>query len=259
MPTSPSQLPPTCRLLDEDPELATAVPAERRQLAEAECIAPVLALPRGPWRGQERLEADGFGLLVLSGVLIRRVGIDGRYGAELLGEGDLLRPWQGDGPHSSVLRVTDWRLLTAVRMAVLDGRVMRRMARHPELAAALVERALRRSRKLAANMAIVQHARVDVRLEMMLWLLADRWGTVGPDGVRLRLPLTQEVLAELIAARRPTVSTALAQLARGGRITATAQGWLLHGEPPGELAELHPVGLTGARSEPSRQPPAPQP
>jgi CRP-like cAMP-binding protein len=38
----------------------------------------------------------GYGLLVLEGLLLRRVGIEGRYGAELLGPGDLLRPWQRD-------------------------------------------------------------------------------------------------------------------------------------------------------------------
>jgi hypothetical protein len=39
---------------------------------------------------------DGIGLIVLRGRLIRRLGIDGRFGAELLGQGDVLRPWQGE-------------------------------------------------------------------------------------------------------------------------------------------------------------------
>ena len=34
---------------------------------------------------------DGIGLLVLEGVMLHRVGIDGRFGAELVGEGDVLR------------------------------------------------------------------------------------------------------------------------------------------------------------------------
>ena len=34
------------------------------------------------------------GLLVLDGLIIRRVGVAGRFGAELLGDGDLLRPWE---------------------------------------------------------------------------------------------------------------------------------------------------------------------
>jgi CRP-like cAMP-binding protein len=70
---------------------------------------------------------------------------------------------------------------------------------------------------------------------MLLWHLADRWGTVGPGGVLLPVKLTQSVLAALVAAQRPTVSAALRTLAQDGRVTRTSRGWLLHGAPPGEL------------------------
>ena len=40
----------------------------------------------------------GIGLLVLEGVLVHRVGIDERYSAELLGEGDVLRSLRGEPP-----------------------------------------------------------------------------------------------------------------------------------------------------------------
>ena len=61
-------------------------------------------------------------------------------------------------------------------------------------------------------MAIVHQARVDVRLHMLLWHLAARWGRVRSDGTVLRLRLTHAVLADLVAARRPTVTTALSEL-----------------------------------------------
>ena len=47
----------------------------------------------------------------------------------------------------------------------------------------------------------------------------------------LPLPLTHDVLAELVAARRPTVSTALARLANRELVYAKKEGWLLSGEP----------------------------
>jgi CRP/FNR family cyclic AMP-dependent transcriptional regulator len=84
------------------------------------------------------------------------------------------------------------------------------------------------------NMAIVQQPKVEARLHMLLWHLADRWGTVTPDGVFLPVRLTQTILAALVAAQRPTVSAGLAALERDHRLARTSRGWLLHGAPPGE-------------------------
>jgi hypothetical protein len=45
---------------------------------------------------------------------------------------------------------------------------------------------------------------------------------------------------ELVAARRPTVRTALAALERSGAVSRLPGGWLLCGRPPGELKALTP-------------------
>jgi hypothetical protein len=154
------------------------------------------ALRRGRWYGQqlEALIRDGIGLLVLDGLLLRRVGVDGRYGAEVLGDGDLLRPWQGEDAQPTLPLTTGWQVLQPARVAVLDRRVARRLARYPDLTGGLVGRALQRSRHLAVNIAIVHQARVDVRLSMLLWHLADRWGTVTPQGIVLPLELNHTML-----------------------------------------------------------------
>jgi CRP/FNR family transcriptional regulator, cyclic AMP receptor protein len=230
--------------LRSDADLAESVPTELRAGAIDECIAPVIALQPGVWDGTAGdSAANGIGLLVLQGLLIRRVGIDDRFGSELLGEGDLLRPWQNADAVSSLPRTTGWRVLTATRLAYLDRRVAVRLARYPELTGRLVARALDRSRNLAANMAIVQQSRIDVRLRMLLWLLADRWGRVGSRGVTVPLALTHSVLAELVAARRPTVTTALGELAQRGEVEPLARGWLLLGEPPRELLEVRDLAV----------------
>lgn len=227
----------TCRLLEEDRELAQAIPARDRDRAISACLAPVLRIPRGRWPGHDgRLgDEDGVGLLVLDGLMIRRVGIDERFGAELLGTGDLLRPWQHAGAESSIDRSVSWRVLVDTRVAVLDRRVAYRMASFPDLTGVLVARALWRARSLAVSMAIVHQPLIEARLHMLLWHLADRWGTVSRDGVRLPLRLTHAVLAELVATRRPTVTTALARLAAQGSVTYADHVWLLTGGPPGEL------------------------
>ena len=122
----------------------------------AECIARTVSIPEGLWSGADTpAPGDGIGLLVLGGLLIRRVGIDRGFGAELLGEGDLLRPWQGADEPPMLPQTTGWRVLQQTRMAVLDEPFARRLARYPQLTGRLVGRALQRSRNLAVNMAIV--------------------------------------------------------------------------------------------------------
>jgi hypothetical protein len=62
----------------------------------------------------------------------------------------------------------------------------------------------------------------------MLWHLAERFGTVGPDRVRVGGSLTQGMLGQLIGARRPTVSLALADLMQDGAVRRDKlHGWIL--------------------------------
>ncbi|MGI8711856.1 MAG: helix-turn-helix domain-containing protein [Solirubrobacteraceae bacterium] len=244
-----------CHVLREDPDLAEAIDPARRERAIGACVARSVWIPRGRW-SVSRVEglSEGIGLLVLQGLLLRSVGIEGRFGAELLGEGDLLRPWQGEDAQPTLTLTTGWRVLAPARVALLDEAAARRFADFPELTGRLVARALDRARNLAINMAIVHQARVNTRLQMLFWHLADRWGRVRSEGVILPLALTHTVLADLVAARRPTVTTALTELARQRLVLPTSDGWLLSGEPPGELLELQEVVIPAVCSGP---PPAP--
>jgi CRP/FNR family cyclic AMP-dependent transcriptional regulator len=228
-----------CRVLEEDPELADAIPAGRRAEAIEMCTAAEFYLPAGDGIGRPPLApSDGFGLLVMEGLMIRRAGVEGRFGAELLGEGDLLRPWQDDFDSPLLPLETGWAVIARARLAVLDADFVRRVSAYPELGPAMVSRAMRRARNLAVNMAIVHQARVDVRLHMLLWHLAGRWGRVRSEGTVVPLRLTHSLLADLVAARRPTVTSALSDLARRGVLRASGDEWLLLGDPPGELVDL---------------------
>jgi CRP/FNR family transcriptional regulator, cyclic AMP receptor protein len=231
-----------CHVLREDIGLSEAIPIADRDKAIEECIAPAAWIPAGPWSGpQTDIMPDGIGLLVLQGLLIRHVRVTGRFSSELLGEGDLLRPWQGEQPGPTLRHTTDWRVLERTRVALLDGTAAHRFAQYPELTGRLVARAIERSRSLAMNMAIVQQPLVQIRLRMLLWLLAERWGYVRPEGTILPLRLTHDVLADLVAARRPTVSSALAHLAKNELVRPCGDGWLLLRHPPDELPERqHP-------------------
>ena len=220
-------------MLDEDGELAQLVAQSHLQTARQASVAATIEIPVGRW--DARVDADrareGFGLLALDGVLVRRVGYAGRFGAELLSGGDLLRPWEYDGDETLGFETT-WRVLSDTRLAVLDIGWTERMARYARVGPALAGRALQRSRRLAAMMAIAQQPRLDERLWMLFWELADRHGRVHPGGVYLDLPLTHEVLSHLVAARRPSVSGALTKLADQGRVVRDGQRWVLRGDPP---------------------------
>jgi CRP/FNR family cyclic AMP-dependent transcriptional regulator len=239
-------------LLREDPDLGAFIAPQEQAWAVEHCVVPAITLPRGHWEwDQGEMSPAGIGLLVLDGLLIRRVGIDGRFGAELLGEGDLLRPWQGEDLDSPLTETTGWKILTRMRVAVLDDRAAARLARYPALIGAIAGRAMDRSRRLALMMAIIHHPRIDVRLHMLFWHLAGRWGHVRQDGVLLRLSLSHTVLADLIAAQRPSVTGALGRLAERGLVRPADQGWLLLGEPPGELLELEEIGVPASDPDPS--------
>jgi CRP/FNR family transcriptional regulator, cyclic AMP receptor protein len=236
--------PPLCHVLVEDPDLAEAVPGERRDQAIEDCTAPELSLSSGPWANDFPIASDAIGFIVLEGMLFRRVAIDGRFAVELLGECDLLRPWQVEDAPMLPLKA-QWAVLEPTRLALLDVSFTRQLARYPELAGRLFERAVRRSRRLVVNMAIIHQARVDDRLHLLFWHFAGRWGRVRGDGVLLPLRLTHTVLADLVAARRPTVTSALSDLNRRGLVRAIDEGWLLLGDPPGEIASLVAVESRG--------------
>jgi CRP-like cAMP-binding protein len=197
-------------------------------------VAAVVHAPRGQWDATRDGAATrgGHGMLVLDGLLVRRVGFGGRWGAELLGPGDVLRPLEHDGEEATLPFEATWRVLMDLRLALLDRRWSHRMAAFPDVGIALTGRAMRRSRRLANTFAISQHAKLDTRVHLLFWELADRFGRVRADGVHIDLPLSVELLSHIAAARRPSVSTAIGRLERAGLVTRTESGWLLHGDPP---------------------------
>jgi CRP/FNR family transcriptional regulator, cyclic AMP receptor protein len=227
------------QLLVEDPDLAGGLEGVRLHRAERDLIVETSIALKGSWEPEVDAAGarGGFGLLLLRGLIVRRVGRTGRYGAELLGPGDVIRPWQHDGEDIALPFAVHFQVLEATTFASLDLRFAARAGPYPEVPAALLGRAMQRSRTLAVNMAIAHYQRTDRRLLLLLWHLADRWGRVTPEGVRLRLSLTHQLLADLVAARRPSVSTALQHLAREGFVTRAGDGWILHGEPPDEIQQ----------------------
>ena len=232
-------------VLAADPDLGARLGAERLARAEPLSRARVLRRPRGNWYAKE--DADhgrhGFGLLVIEGMLVRRIGMEPRLSAELLSFGDLLQPSQHDGEEAVLPLDATWRVFEPLKLAVLDLDWAARMAPFPEIATELALRALIRSRRLASMLAITHHHRLDDRLWLFFWELADRFGRVRSDGVVVELPLTHELISNLVGGRRPSVSSALTRLEEAGRVRREGRRWLLSGAPPAreELAGM-PAG-----------------
>jgi DNA-binding IclR family transcriptional regulator len=67
--------------------------------------------------------------------------------------------------------------------------------------------------------------------------MADRFGVVVPGAVRVDLTLTHSILARLVGARRPTVTTALQRLIQLGYLRREGRGFVLLGDSSA-VAEL---------------------
>jgi CRP/FNR family transcriptional regulator, cyclic AMP receptor protein len=225
-------------LIDADPELADVLSPEEVERAKRGALARISRLSPGVWDAAAALERDSHhrGFLVVDGLLSREVDVLGRRCVELIGPCDVLRPWTWDEEGSHVQAEVGWMVLEATSMAVLDHGLVERIMPWPALGVELFNRGTRRAHHLAVALAISHHQRVDDRLLLTLWHLAERWGRVTPAGIVVPLPLGHQRLADLVGAHRPSVTSALGELTRGGAISRRDDGvWVLHGAPPEEL------------------------
>ncbi len=225
-------------LIDADPELGDLLDASNRERAQRDALTRMRRLSPGAWNVAEAIEPDSHhrGFLIIDGLISREVEVLGRRCVELIGTGDVLRPWSWDEDGAHVKAEVGWVVLEPTRLAVLDHRLIVRITPWPQLGLELFSRGMRRAHALAVSLAIAHHQRVDDRLMLTLWHLAERWGRVTSDGVAVPLPLSHQRLADLVGAHRPAVTTAMGELTRAGSISRRDdRTWLLHGSPPSEL------------------------
>lgn len=231
--------PKSVSLLEVDPELAGDLVGADFERALASLVAPLLHVEQGPWTPPPDGKPAHLGLLVLDGLFERHALLAGIGCTELIGKGDLIRPWMDEEGTPSLPFETSWRTLEPARLAVLDGRVAIQAAPWPTIGTQLARRAARLTDSLAVHFAITCFVGLELRLYLLFWHLADRFGRVEADGVHVPLPLTHETLARLVRARRPSVSTALQGLLERGLLAPSQNGgWLLHGDPANELERL---------------------
>lgn len=219
----------TVAVLDVDPDAGRMLRADEAGAAGQRALARVATMPAGrrvgSW-GPPDGGGEALGLLVVDGLVLREVDVGRSVAAELLGPPDLIRPWDSDGG----LGAADvrWTLLGEVRFAILDEAFVRRAGAWPGLLAGLAARGISRAQTLAVSQAIGNLKRIDQRLLMLFWQLAERWGRVAREQILIDLPLTHEILSRLVGARRPSVTTALGILREQGLVVRRPDGvWAL--------------------------------
>jgi hypothetical protein len=221
-------------VLEADADLRAVIPSDEVELARRNLVAEAISAPAGPW-DPDVAGSEAIGLLVLEGLLLRELEIGPAKSLELLGVGDLLRPWdiEPDPDLSPLSAEVAWTILEPARFALLDLRFAAMLGRWPKLGNEIMRRIMRRSRWLAVRLAISSLQSVADRVALLLWHLATTWGRVTPDGTIVPVSLTHELIAELIGARRPSVTTAIGELRDTGRVERLPEGWLLTAPPPG--------------------------
>jgi CRP-like cAMP-binding protein len=227
-------------VLDADPQLRGGLAGEDLTVARACLLAPSLVVDRGEWRPSVPDDhREHLGFLVLEGALFRSIALADRDTAELLLRGDLLRPWQRLRGHAPLATPARWTVVEPARLVALDRRFTAMIGRWPAVTAAVVGRAIERSRALTVERGIAQLTGVETRLLALLWHLAERSGSRDGDRPTLPARLTHDMLAALVGAYRPAVTTALGALAERGLVERLdSGGWALHGEVPESLRAL---------------------
>jgi CRP/FNR family transcriptional regulator, cyclic AMP receptor protein len=217
-------------LLDADEDLALELDVPTRLAARQAVTARVLEADEGDCdlRDCMRAVADGPGLLLLDGLLAVETRVAGRAVTELVGGGDLLQPLS-PATDELLVRLASWRALRPSRLAMLDGEFAERARPWPQIIQSLLRRVERRADELGLLRAITSQPRLELRLVLLLWHLAARWGRVEPTGIRLTLPLTHRLLGQLVSAERPSITHALRRLAEAGLVTGVPGDWHLHG------------------------------
>jgi CRP-like cAMP-binding protein len=130
-----------------------------------------------------------------------------------------------------ILPSHDLVALVDSRLTVITVELYERLLELPEAAQALlrgVEANVRQQQRTIVALASSHH--LD-RLREKLLQLAEDHGRVARDGVLLQLPITHELLAEMIGSARETVTRAVDALEQSGFLRRQDRGYVLRVSP----------------------------
>jgi CRP/FNR family transcriptional regulator, cyclic AMP receptor protein len=228
------------RVLEFDPDLGQGLDPVAFAEAERDLVAETLNVPRGRWDAPTtwRAKPTELGMLILDGVLARDVRIGRRATLEVLGPGDITRQWPKNRHAAGLTADLRFEALAPVRFALLDATFATQAARWPSVLGSVADRLMGRATSASLRLLIHQVVRIDDRILLSLWGLAERFGRVTPEGVLVPIPINHTMMARFVGAQRPTVSQAVGELVKRGDVVRLEDGgWLLRGSFPEHLLD----------------------
>jgi CRP-like cAMP-binding protein len=209
--------------------LLDAVPPDEQERVEsalATCSA--LSLPAGSSLGADRLGTVPL-LSVEDGLVLVSAHEPGSARRIVVGVA---------GPGSILVAPADRERLEALsdaRLTLIPTSAQRRLLAIATAATVIVEALAGGVRECRESLAQFASRRHSDRVRQKLDQLARAHGKVGREGLLLDLPLTHDLLADLVGSRRETVTRSLAQLARDGLISHERGRYLITVPPPRSL------------------------
>ena len=243
-------------VLDLDPDLGAPIPAEEHEEARDAARGRIIVVAPGPC-DLGRLMSDPsrlVGFLIAAGLVRSDVTLRDRHLVEFLGPGDILQLPAGEDP-PALVGAPAIVVLERVVLVALGATFLQAAARWPDLFMAVLARLERQRARVSTQALIVHLPQARDRLLLVLWHLSSRWGRVTPDGLHVPLKLTHDLLGQLIAARRPTVSLAIKELVGDGCVERRDDGsWVVteHGQRLAQLVAAASVPDTDRPPEPAR-------
>ncbi|MFQ6099331.1 MAG: Crp/Fnr family transcriptional regulator [Armatimonadota bacterium] len=199
---------------------------DRKVLREIAVQAKRRKLKRGD---EMRLPGNGAGDVVLVGRgkahLLRRSTDGRRLSLGVVGDGALLASFakKRSGEHEEYL----WAVEDLVAY-VLPRNVFERLLReHPEVAIGVTRALAEQSREREAQLVDLALRDVQHRAASVLGRLAECHGTVGSEGVTIRVRITHQDLADMIGCSRESVTVALGDLKREGLLGIVDRQFLI--------------------------------
>lgn len=195
-----------------------------------------LSFDRGQTVWIEGDRADELVVVAEGQLKAHRVNVDGREvivgvypGGGMTGEVGLFHP-----------RGTRWLSLSAMTastcLMIRRAPLLAFMSRHPAAMQRMLEQLSTAAVKAAYLFSGVAFGRIGGRVAGLLVSLLDEYGEETPEGIRLRLRLSQGELAAHVAATRENVNRALSTLVGAGVVSQRGGHFYVHDRAALELA-----------------------
>lgn len=204
------------------PEILATVPVDDRQVAERALVVPlVTACDQDLFEAMSAEFAGAFDYLVVDGIVLKQTTLRTRTALELLGPGDVL------APHLTAVRQLEARAVSRylahgrVSLAVVEEHFRQAARRWPGIADFLHDRLGRQTHRASMHLTMLHLPRVEDRVLALFADLAERFGRVSAEGILIDVPLTHEIIGQLVGSRRPTVTLALHKLSSAGLLERT--------------------------------------